>query len=222
MSNKRLLSDQVQFRLEGSFPDASASVQRQDIYKAIEQKINAKLKMEHFTVTLQQGETIPDNLFLAFYENIAVTSYGGKSKSTLPVMPASLPRNMGIFEITPVIPTGNNQTDLDGSPFIPLQAGQEFLLKSDKLLNSLMGQVGYTPQGKTIVYTKNLPLLGVSSVNMQLAVFDISQYGETDTLPIPSSMEERIINELVQQFGNVTPEIGAVNPYTSANQKANP
>jgi hypothetical protein len=222
MSSKKLIAEQILTRLSGGYPDVAAATQLRDFYPAIEQKVNSKFRLEHFSVTLESGETIPDSLAVATYENVAVTSYGGVSRSTLPVTPISLPREMGIDEITPVVPTNNNQAKVNVNPFIPLRRSQRFLLSADTLLSDLLGQVGYTPiNHTTIEYTKDLVSLGVEAVNMRLVVFEIGNYSETEALPIPSNMIEDIVNELFMQFAPVQPESAIVNPYTTIAQKPN-
>lgn len=192
-STKTLLAEQILFRLEAGYPDGF-NVQIPDIVKAIEQKINAIYRTEHFSITLPAGERIPDNATLTFHEGITVSAYGDVSKATLPMMPVNLPRNLGCFDIAD--PNGKVS-------FIPMLATQRILLKSQPLINDLLGQVGYEMRGKTIVFSKNLLLYGVSTVNALLVGMDISTYSETDALPISASIEEQIVTELVEQFAGV-------------------
>lgn len=194
MSNKRLLGEQVLYRLEAGYPD-KFNIQLDDIYKAIEQKINALFRMEHFSVTLPSGESVPDYATMAFYEDIAVTSVSnGRSQCKLPVAPITLPRNMGIYEIQ----------DPEGKvSFIPLLQTQRMLLKSQPLISDLLMQVGYTPMGKVIEFSKDLPLFKVKKVNMVLIVMDLSKYDELDELPIPISYEETIVTQLFNEFAGV-------------------
>ena len=215
MSTKRLIGDQILYRLNGGNPDNSFPVQLPDIYKALEQKLNAKFQIRQFDTNLPQGETIPDNLCIGVYEDIPVTTFSQlKSKAVMPVMPITLPRNVGIFLIY-------DPKNID-APFIPLQRGTTALLRTNALLNDLMGMVSYEPRGREVIFNKNLPLMGVNKVTMELIVMDISQYSETDILPIPASLEAEIIEELVQQFSKVVPESGIVNNFSNSNQKANP
>ena len=67
MSTKRLISDQILYRLNGGSPDNSFPVQLPDVYKALEQKVNAKFQIRQFDTNLPQGETIPDNLCIGVY-----------------------------------------------------------------------------------------------------------------------------------------------------------
>lgn len=208
--SKQFIAEMVLYRLSGGYTDVSFSVQMEDVWAALEQKINAKFKMEQFNVTMPSGETLPENSMLAYYEGIAVTSNGnGTSKCTLPILPIALPRSMGVYMIT---------DDKDEVTFIPLLAGQKQLLAGQPLINDLLGQVGYTQRGKRIDFTKDLPLLGKSTVNMSLVVMDINTYSITEDLPIPADMIDVIIDELVAKFSVVSPEAGLVNNISNIGQ----
>jgi len=210
-STKYLLAEQVQIRLAGGFRDANQPVQNEDIVKAIEQIINSMFQMQYYNATLPTGETIPDNLMIAFYENIPVTTLGDKSQAELPVIPISLPRNMGVYRVT----------DSKDNDFIPVPLGQGALLRADKLLNDLLGNVWFEIRKNIVIFSKDILLLGIDTVNMYLIVMDISLYSNTDPLPIPASMEEEIVEKAFAKFATVTPETGIVNNYSSATQKIN-
>lgn len=214
-STKRILSDIVLTRLQAGWPDISGAVQKQDVWKAIEQKVNSIFKLSQFKVNLPNGSTIPDNLAMATYTDVPVTTYasGQKSIATLPVMPISLPRNVGIFGVDVAMSLGLNL----GWSFIPLQAGQNNLLRTDFLLNNLMGDVGYEPYGNKIVITKDVTVYKVTKLDFQLIVFDISNYSETDILPIPADYEQQIIDELMVEFSPIQAVPELVSNYPGAN-----
>lgn len=223
MATKRLIADTVLFKLAGGYPDASFPVKDLDLYGAIDRKVNAIFKMQQFSVNLPSGGTIPENLAIATYEGVTVTRTSNeRSKCTLPIMPISLPRNAGINEIRPVLNLVSSGDRILGNPIIPLQAGQSYLLQADRLLNDLLGQWGYEVNGKTVVFTKDLTTYDITSVDIKLIVFDISQYSTTTELPIPSDYLQQIEDELVKEFAAVVPESGLVNNFSNANQKANP
>lgn len=216
MSTKKLIAEQIRYKIYGGYPDVNAPIQESDVVKAIEQNINAKYKAQYFNTTLPSGETIPNNTALMPYENVTVTSLNGKCSSTLPVMPVMLPRNMGVFGI-------RQSSSLLNIPqmgeFVPMLAGQAYLLNSDSLLNDLLFQVGYEIKGRKIVYKKDITLLGITTVDMDLIVMDISQFSDTDPLPITPDMKQDIINEVLAMFAPVVPESGKVNPYSNINQQ---
>lgn len=214
---KKLISDAVLYKLCGGVPAKGFPVHEEDIWSSLEQRINAMFAMRQFTINLPNGETIPDNLMLATYEDISVTGVSDYSKATLPVMPISLPRNAGINEIRPILSKSGDDR-IYGDPMIPLLSGQNYLLQADSLLNNLMGQFGYEPNGRTIRFTTDITTLGVTSVQMKLVVFDMSQYGVTDILPIPSDYEKQLEDELTQEFGAVAAKAGVVNNFTNPTQ----
>jgi hypothetical protein len=57
----------------------------------------------------------------------------------------------------------------------------------DKLLNDLLGSVYYEVRKNEIIFSKDVTLLGVDTVNMYLVVMDISLYSNTDPLPNSST-----------------------------------
>lgn len=212
MSTKKIISEQVLFKLAGGYPDTAFQIDERDIWKALEQKINGLFKLHQFDQTLANGETIPENTMIATYEDVAVTSFNGKSKSTLPINPISLPKNVGIFLIY--------NSAYPDNPFIPIQRGQGALLKVDGLLNDLQGMISYEPKNNIVIYSKDITTIGFSTVTMELCVLDMSQYSITATLPIPADMESRLVDELVESFAQVTAESGQVNNFTTAGQNA--
>lgn len=203
-TNKRKISDQVLYIIYGGDYDGSP-VQEQDIVAALEQKINQKFRIRHFE-TMKLGETIPDGLCFATYNDIAVTSYQGRSRSALPVIPISLPRNVGVYDIR-----------YDDTSFIPLQIGQRNLLKTDTLLNNLLNQVGYEVKGGYVYYTSDLTLIEWDTVDMDLVVSDLSTLSETDDLPIPADYEIELVAELVEMFSPVPPKELEINPHKTTN-----
>jgi hypothetical protein len=218
---KREISDSILFKLAGGYPDSNFPVDERDIWAHLEHKINGKFKMQQYAENLPSGETIPDNLCLATYEDIAITSLGGgRSKSTLPVMPISLPKNAGIQMVFPVLNVTTSGDRTHGKPLIPLVTGQIELLQTDILLNDLMGRWGYTPTGKTLYYTKDLTLFGITKVDMRLVVFDMANYGPNDDLPVPADYTDWLEDELLKEFGKVAAEAGYVNIWSNAGQTA--
>lgn len=199
MSSKKLIAQQIVYKLQGGYKDSASPVDYRDIYKAIEQKINSDFKTQYFAQTLASGDTIPEHAMIATYENIAIREAwnGLKSEATLPITPISLPRNMGIWNIYV------NDKNVPQTSFIPLQPAQANLLRSQVLINDLMGQVGYTPSRNKVTFETNLLYMDISEVTMELLVLDISQYEETETLPIPPDYEVALIDYLTKIFAPI-------------------
>lgn len=168
---------------------------------AVGQVINKLLKTDalQMNVNRDMAERIPNGCVLGMYEGIAVSEYNGKSMATLPIKPMKLPRNMGVWGIYPKWQT-NGYYDFD-KEFIPLQMGQGGLLKSQRLISDLLGQVGYEVFGDKVVFTRNLKAQSQDVVvAMRLMILDIDQYGDWDLLPIPPEMEADVINAVVAMY----------------------
>jgi len=201
--------------IEGGDPAAAASISWGDLKASAAAIINKFLKTEYLTINAKIGETIQNGTVLGLYENIDVVQYGGgRSKSTLPAKPLNLPRNMGVFSVFLMSDPSKE--------FIPLQMGQANLLKSQPMINDLLGQIGFEVFGNEVVYTKDLTqLFQGEKVAMRLAILDPSQYGEYDPLPLPPEYEWDIINELVKVYSQ-QPTPDKISDATSDELKAIP
>jgi len=193
------LAEQALSLIEGGNQAAAASIGIPELKIACGQVINSVLKTDYLGVNGKLGEAIPNGSVLGLYENIEVVSSNGKSQCTLPIKPLKLPRNMGVWAIYPKYTTSSNY-DYD-KEFIPLQMGQGALIKSQPLLNDLLGQVGYECFGEKIYFTKDIKSLFPDVVvAMRLAIMDISNYGDYDMLPILPEQEWQVINEVAKIY----------------------
>jgi len=196
------MSEEILKMLSGGNIAAASNISLAEMKISIGQVCNQLLKVDYFGVNEKMGELIPNGSVLGLYEDIPVISYNGKSKATLPIKPLKLRRNMGIFAIYPKYETRDNY-ELD-KEFIPLQMGQGGLLKSQPMINDLMGQVGYENFGDTIIFTKDIKSMFPDVVvAMRLAIMDISQYGDFDALPIIPEMEWQIKQEVIKLYSGI-------------------
>jgi hypothetical protein len=185
--------------IEGGTPGAASSITFNELKIACQNVVNASLKTQYFSVNAKIGETIPNGTVLGFYEGIDVVSYNGKSKTTLPIKPIMLPRNMGIWAIYPKFKTNGNY-ELD-KEFIPMQMGQIGLVQSQPLLNGILGQIAYENYGLELIFNKDLKsLFPEIKLAMILAIMDISLYSDYDILPILPEMEHEVVTEVVKLY----------------------
>lgn len=192
MRSKKYIAEQALYRLKGDYPETASNIDERDLFAAIEDIINATYKTQHFTQTMAGGETIPDGLIIATYEGIEIKPYGCKRAiAALPVMPVSLPRNMGILEAS--------LFEDFSSLLIPLQPGQFHLLQSQGVLSTLLDQVGYEPYGSNIILTKDVTD-DYTSLYLRLVVSDVSKLSVYEPLPIPSDAVGGIVEQLVRMF----------------------
>ncbi len=201
------ISEEIAKVLNGGKIGAAATINIPRVKIVVGQIINSLLKIEHFTINEKIGERIPNGTVLGLYEDIAVSTWNGKSKCTLPIKPLKLPRNMGIFAIYPKYELDDNY-DLNNE-FIPLQMGQGGLIKSQPLISDLLGQVGYENFGNEVLFTKDIKSLFPDVVvAMRLAVMDISLYGDYDPLPILPEHEIEVKNQAIKFFQQeITPDM---------------
>lgn len=193
------LSEEILKMLSGGDIQNATNISLNEIKISIGQVCNQILKVEHFSVNEKMGERIPNGSVLGFYSGIVVSKYSnGKSKCSLPIKPLKLPRNMGVFSVWL---TGHPEKE-----FIPLQMGQANLINSQPLINDLLGQVGYENFGIDLVFTKDLTISSGANqvtVDMRLAIMDISQYGDFDPLPILPEMEWQVKQEVLKLYSSV-------------------
>ena len=195
------LAEQIMNLIEGGDLGAGSSIGYNELKISIGQIINQMLKIDYFSVNLKMGEVIDNGTVLGLYEDIEVVSSNGKSQCTLPVKPRKLPRNMGVFGIYPKYTTSSNY-EYD-KEFIPLQMGQGGLIKSQPMINDLLGQVGYECFGDKVYFTKDIKQLFPDVVvAMRLAIMDVSQYDDYTMLPVPPEMEWAIVQEVYKLYSS--------------------
>ena len=192
MATLRFLAEQVMLRLTGGRPDIATKTDIRDIMAAVVQDVNEQIGVRQFQVTMANGETIPDGVVLATYDNVPVTTYQKVSKAKLPVIPVQLPRGMGVFAISPA--------DDMFVQYIPAQAGQIAMVRSQRLLNTADRVCLYEPRGSEVIFEENLVAKGVSAVQVTLVVKDVSGLHETDPLPIPADYEAGVVDRVFTRF----------------------
>ncbi len=196
------ISEEILKMLSGGDIQAATNISQNEIKISIGQVINQLLKVDYFSINAKMNEAIPNGSVLGLYEDIEVTSWNDKSVSVLPIKPLKLPRNIGVFAIYPKYHDKDNY-HLDNE-FIPLQMGQGGLLKSQPMINDIMGQVGYECFGDSIVYSKDLVTIFPDiKVAMRLAIMDISKHGDWDLLPILPEMEWQVKQEVIKLYSGV-------------------
>lgn len=207
------LAEQVYSLIEGGDPGLASSISINELKISIGQVINQLLRVEYFNTSLKLGEAIPNTTVIARYENIPVVKSGDKSKATLPVKPMMLPRNMGVWSVY--------LSDDIENEFIPLQMGQSSLLRSQLLINDLLGQIGYEVRGLDVYFTKDITKPQGTTVDIEMAIMDISNYGDYDILPVPPEMEWTIVQEVFKLY-MAQPDADKVVSSTAKEEKGTP
>lgn len=191
-------------RLIAGNPIISGRYHINDVKRLVVQVSNQLLKADHFSINMPEGDTIPNNCMIFSYDNVPVTTFKTtKSKCTLPSIPVSLPRNMGVLHIS--------KTDAIDEPFIPIPTSMYGIIKPQDLLGDLSGLIGYEVVGKDVIFTQNLPGLGVNAVYMRLVGVDISQLTDYDILPLSADLESQVIQQVYNMLVQTPPADKAQN-----------
>ena len=193
-SSKRSLTERIKRILDGGYPSTATRVKDPEIEHAIGSAMGRALRMEVFNTTYQlDGGSIPDGSMLATYEGITVVRGSGMTaKARLPVTPSYLPERMGVFS---VYPSGYPEKE-----YMPVPPGIINIWKGNKILNPINETIYSWDSGWVTIY-EDLVGAGIGTVDMKLAVVDISHLDDYDPLPIPPDMEGSVIAEVLQLLG---------------------
>lgn len=149
-----------------------------DLY--VEQSINRLLKVQVIQ-NLKSG-----NIEIPSCNIIEYTLTPAANKVTIPVVPMSLPMEMGIWKVS-----------LSSAPavaFIPINTTMSNVYGGTNV-DYIEGQTGYTVKGNVISFTKSV----TTSVLVELLVSDFQTTGLEDLLPISPDLEADIITDVLDR-----------------------
>jgi hypothetical protein len=193
MATKSTLSEQCQ-RIYARFLDKdnpSDVIDIREVMLLVSQAINKILKLEVAESFKAGLVDIPKCSLIQYTASVTADAPNNRSFITLPVIPLTLPLDMGIWNIAA---SGAAMT-----PYIPIPS-QDVLVFQGANLSYLEGQTGYYVQGKKVFFTKDLTLAGngsISSVIINILASDFSQFADNDMLPISPEVESAVITEVL-------------------------
>lgn len=196
-TTKNILSEQIQ-RIYARYIDKgneSDVIDIREIKLLVNQSINKVLKLQ-VAESFKAGMIDVPKCNIVEY-TCAVTSQSGNSRAfiTLPVIPITLPMDMGIWSIS--------AANAAMTPYIPIPA-QDVIVFQGTNLSALEQQVGYYVQGKRIYFTKDITTVAngsITSVLVNLLVADFSTQGDNDLLLISPEVENSIIEDVLAVLG---------------------
>lgn len=197
-TTKYILAEQIQ-RLYARFLDKnnpSDVIDIREVKLLVNQSVNKVLKLQVADSFKAGMVDVPKCNLVEYTCTVTDETANNRSYITLPVIPLTLPMDMGIWSIAAA--TGAM------TPYIPIPA-QDVLVFQGANLSYLEGKVGYYLQGKKVYFTKNITLTAngsVTSVIVNLLVSDFSQLSDTDMLPISPEVESAIIDDVLQIISN--------------------
>lgn len=192
-TTKVILGEQVQ-RIYARFLDKnnpSDVIDIREVMLLVNQSINKILKLEVAESFKAGLVDVPKCSLIQYTASVTADAPNNRSSITLPVIPLTLPLDMGIWSIS--------ASNAAMTPYIPIPA-QDVLVFQGANLSYLEGQVGYYIQGKKVFFTKDITLAGngsISSVIVNILASDFSQFGDNDMLPISPEVESAVITEVL-------------------------
>lgn len=193
MATKSTISEQCQ-RIYARFLDKdnpSDVISIPEVMLLVSQAINKILKLEVAESFKAGLVDIPKCSLIQYTASVTADAPNNRSFITLPVIPLTLPLDMGIWNIA--------ASNAAMTPYIPIPA-QDVLVFQGANLSYLEGQTGYYVQGKKVFFTKDLTLAGngsISSVIINILASDFSQFADNDMLPISPEVESAVITEVL-------------------------
>jgi len=193
MATKSTLSEQVQ-RIYARFLDKNNSsdvIDIREVMLLVNQSINKILKLEVAESFKAGLVDVPKCSLIQYTASVTADAPNNRSFITLPVIPLTLPLDMGIWSIS--------ASNAAMTPYIPIPS-QDVLVFQGANLSYLEGQIGYYVQGKKVFFTKDLTLAGngsISSVIINILASDFSQFADNDMLPISPEVESAVITEVL-------------------------
>jgi len=187
-TTKYKIAEQINMLIKSN-PTVNMRVNQDNVMLLVGQACNVALKADHFSVNMPEGDTIPNNCMIFAFDDIATETYKTtKSKCTLPFIPISLPRNVGVLHVS-------KSTDID-NPFVPVPTGMWGIINVQDLLGEASELITYEVVGKEIIFGQDLPGLGIDTVYMRLVGMDFTQVSIYDTIPLSADMEFAVIQEV--------------------------
>jgi hypothetical protein len=194
------ITEQIYRIYSGGNPSDDAEITKSDIKLLVGQSINKFLKSEYFNVNRKMdGSYFPPHAMISTYTITSglATYETSKAKVKLPIFPISLPRDMGVWSVSPI-------GDAD-QQYIPLQSGQYTLLSSQDVLKYLDYQTGYYVDGQYLIFTKDITAspFNVSQLKVRLLTVDATVLDDYDYVALPADMEDVVIKDVLQFLGVV-------------------
>jgi hypothetical protein len=195
---KKILAEQIQ-RLYARFIDKenpSDIIDTREIILLVGQSLNKVLKLQVAESFKAGMIDVPKCNLIEYTASVTADTGNSRAYITLPVIPLTLPMDMGIWSISAATGAMN--------PYIPIPA-QDVLVFQGANLSYLEGKIGYYVQGKRVYFTKNITLTAngtVTSVVVNLLTMDLSQFGDNDLLSISPEVESTIIADVLETISN--------------------
>lgn len=188
---RAIIVEQILRLLDGGRNARNGRWKMQEILLSISEVRNA-LAREYFFMSLKNGDSYIDAVWLSTYDNVDVYKDTGRNLwySNLPATPIALPDGKGINMVS-------YQKD-QYNQFIPLKNGSMWMFGEVGGEMDLQGNTGFFQEGKKI-YFPNYQSTGYDKVLIKL-VADSADLGDDDFFAVPPDAMEQIVKTVVSMY----------------------
>lgn len=185
------LSEQILRRYQDGNVQSNSDLTEVEVKVLVVQSMMKLLKvqrMENMSEMGVIGVEIPE-MFIATYALTPATDATRKHDYvTLPAAPIKMKMGMGIWSVC--------EQGKEDQPYIPIPTGMKWMLK-DIPAGGLEGEIGYETEGFRLIFTKPVTKMDVSTVTVKLAIYDFSNFTDTDALPLSQDLEIEVIKDVL-------------------------
>ena len=189
-TTKATIAEQAMRILSGGHLKPDRNLDEREIMMYLDNLRDDLCKQSVYNI-IKGGEYDIDPDFLSQYMNVAIATDTDRELKyiTLPASRIALPKDMGIYLITPM----KNQ----GGAFIPIRAGQSWMYNNTATINA-ESQTFYFPVGNKVYFQNIDPALTVVLLTLVASSKSILA---NDPFPIPPDYEKTMVDAIIERFG---------------------
>lgn len=188
-TTKAKIAEQAMRILSGGHLKPDRNLDEREIMLYLDQVRDDLCKQAVYT-SIKNGEYDIDPDFMSYYESVAVQTDANKGLKyiTLPATRVALPKDMGIYQISPMM----NQAEA----FIPIKPGQLWMYKSTATINNELNTYYFPVKGN--VYFHNID--GAVTELLLILIVSSSAIAKDAVYPIPPDYEKILVDAIIERF----------------------
>lgn len=199
VKSKTYFSDRIIKALQDAFPNIDFKISEREVFLVIDDVVNALAKENYFENWKLYGAGLDEGFITEWSGDNAIAVVdpdGGEDPSyiVMPATPAALPRHGGVVEVWPSNWEYGSVKIMDHSD----------IRRTRKLMSgNLQGELGGYRSGNRFVFNQTEVRKNYAETcGVRLAVKDSSEMTLTEVYPIPSNLQEIVIQRVVDHFKN--------------------
>jgi hypothetical protein len=189
MASKKQIAEQAIRILSGGHLKEDRTLDIREVMLALDQLRDEAVRVRTIA-NINNGDNRIDEEFLSFYEDEPILTDSVKELKyiVMPAKPIDLPKNLGLYQVTPVANFEN--------PWIITRPGQIGIYAGTQALDHELKTFCWQVSDR--LYIKGIDA-GVAEATLILAASS-KDIGETDTYPLPPDVEHELLQKLIELF----------------------